>query len=205
MGKLVVPGIRYHNGYPKHHTERCSASLVSSGPSSSADIIVTAWHCLEYYEDLSQQILFTVETAAGERIETPATQLAKGGDIEADWAVLRLQRSLPLHLIPVLKLQPGRPDPQSPLLMAGYSRDAGRGDFGNRLSYDPSCFITKQYSRYSDSDCKAYKGASGGAVIQLSTGGEPMLSGVISQGNGDDLSRFIPLAVFRQSLLSHLY
>jgi len=204
VGKLIVPGIRYENGYRRHHTERCSATLVNTSTNARADTIVTAWHCLEFYEDLSQQIIFILETASGERIQTQATRLAEGGHMEADWAIMRLRQAVSGEQVPALAMNPGRANPRQSLLMAGYSRDSGRGQSGASLSYDPACFITGQTSTHSDSNCTAYKGASGGAVIQLSTAGEPLLSGVISQGNGGNVSRFIPLSRFRQTLLTQL-
>jgi hypothetical protein len=49
----------------------------------------------------------------------------------------------------------------------------------------------------------AHKGASGGAVIQLSDSAEPLMSGVISQGNGEGRSTFVPVSGFRSAI--HLY
>ncbi|MBN7796316.1 trypsin-like serine peptidase [Parahaliea mediterranea] len=202
VGRLVVPGIRYENGRRRHHTERCSATLVSSG--GAAETIVTAWHCLEYYEDLSQRIVFQLATNAGDTVEIEATRLADGGGMDADWAILRLQRPVAGAQAPALAPLTSAADPALDLVMAGFSRDEGIGQRGGQLSYDPACRITDRQATYMDSDCRAYKGASGGAVIQLSASGVPQLAGVISQGDGAGLSRFIPVAAFRASLRAQL-
>jgi hypothetical protein len=41
-------------------------------------------------------------------------------------------------------------------------------------------------------------------VVQLSPEGTPQLSGVVSQGNSEGLSTFVPVAVFRSALQRHL-
>jgi hypothetical protein len=87
-----------------------------------------------------------------------------------------------------------------PVSMAGYSRDSGIGRHGEILSFDPQCHITSQQRDLGDTDCTAHKGASGGAVIQVSTTGTPRLCGVISQGNGEGRSTFVPVSGFRSSL-----
>lgn len=200
VGRLEVPGIRYEDGRRRHHTERCSATLVSARATLPADTIVTAWHCIEYYEDLSLPILFTLNTRGGEPLLFKARRLADGGGMAQDWAILRLNRAVAPEQAPALRPEPGQGETRAALVMAGFSRDPGPGRSGELLSYDPACRVTAREAGYTDSDCRAFRGASGGAVIQLSPGGQPWLSGVISQGDGEQLSRFIPVAVFRSAL-----
>jgi hypothetical protein len=50
----------------------------------------------------------------------------------------------------------------------------------------------------------AHKGASGGAVIQLSDSAEPLMCGVISQGNGLGRSTFVPVSGFRNAINLYL-
>lgn len=202
VGRLTVPGIRYEDGRRRHHTERCSATLVRGKSDRQADTIVTAWHCVEYYEDLSQRILFRVLDADSRPLEIEARRIADGGDIDADWAILKLQRPVTRGEVPALEV--GAVAQQETLLMAGYSRDTGLGAGGRQLTYDPQCRVTNREPGYTDSDCKAYKGASGGAVIQLAGDGSPLLAGVISQGDGERLSRYIPIGMFRAALLANL-
>ncbi|QIB64512.1 trypsin-like serine peptidase [Kineobactrum salinum] len=200
VGTLRVPGLKLRDGYPRHHTEHCSATLVG-GDADSANTIVTAWHCLEFYRDLSHRIVFTLLPATDQAIAIEALLLADGGGMPADWAVLRLRQAVPASQVRALRPHPGQPDPDRPIIMAGYSRDAGIGASGTALSYDPDCRITGAGDRVSrDSNCRAHKGASGGAVIQLSPGGEPLLSGVVSEGDGAGISRFVPVSVFRRNL-----
>lgn len=54
VGKLTVPGSHYKNGDRHHHEKHCTATLVTE------DIILSGWLCLEYYTDLSQDIVFTL-------------------------------------------------------------------------------------------------------------------------------------------------
>lgn len=203
VGQLQVPGLKYESGRKRHYTERCSATLVETTSTVSANTIVTAWHCLEFYRDLTHNIVFTLLPNTEEPLRIEAVPVSDGGSMEADWAILRLRQAVPRHRIQALSLHSRQADPNLPLVMAGYSRDAGIGAGGDSLSYDPACRITRNdpvtTSHSSSSNCRAFKGASGGAVIQFS-GGEPLLSGVISDGNSADLSRFVPALVFRHQL-----
>lgn len=200
IGQLVVPSMRLENGHARHHTERCSATLVAAPGATHAKVIISAWHCLEFYRDLSQRITFILLPASQAPREIEAVRYADGGSMAADWAVLRLRQPVAITEVPALHLHPQEADPALPVVMAGYSRDAGAGASGKELSYDPACRITAADSRSGDSDCRAYKGASGGAVIQLTEAGTPLLSGVISEGNSVDYSRYVPVSVFREAL-----
>ena len=91
-----------------------------------------------------------------------------------------------------------------PITMAGYSRDNGTGNKGEHLSFDPACAITRQAKGSSDSNCRAHKGSSGGAVVQITQEGQARMAGVISQGNGVGLSTFVPVDGFRNAINQHL-
>jgi hypothetical protein len=189
VGKLQVPGQRYRDGHRSHYMEDCSATLVSNTTQHDANIIITAWHCIELYSDLSKPILFTALTSSGERVKREALRLADGGGMHADWAILRLHRTISSQQI---------------MTMAGYSRDSGIGDSGETLTFDPACVIYHQQRSLGDTDCMAHKGASGGAVIQLSKSAEPLMCGVISQGNGEGRSTFVPVSKFRNAINLYL-
>ncbi len=204
VGTLIVPGSRREDGYQRHHIERCSATLVGRRTGAPADLIVSAWHCVDYYDDLSKAIAFELSSASGEGTVIDARLLSDGGGINADWAILRLAEPVAASFAPALLPDADTPALDSPLIMAGFSRDPGLGANGSQLTYDPQCRVTARFKHYSDSDCRAHKGASGGAVIALSSNGSPTLAGVISQGDGAGLSRFIPLSAFRSSLRRHL-
>ncbi len=204
VGKLQVPGSKYNAGTREHLLEDCSATLVARTPGRPADTIITAWHCLAHYDDLSKPIVFTLLPGQPGTLTREAYRLADGGGMYADWALLRLRQSVPTAAVDALAIAPGGADPARPVTMAGYSRDEGIGEGGKRLSFDPACLITARAPTTSTSNCRAYKGASGGAVMQLSTAGTPQLSGVISEGDGAGLSTFVPVAAFRSAISLHL-
>ena len=204
VGKLQVPGSTYRDGVSSHQFENCSATLVTSATGRGADTIITAWHCLVNYNDLSRTITFTLPTGARGSLQREAYRLADGGGMHADWALLRLRQPVAPGDVAALLIHPGRASAARAISMAGYSRDTGKGEGGNRLTFDPVCRITAQGPEITDSDCLAHKGASGGAVVQLSAAGTPQFSGVISEGNGLGLSTFVPVAAFRNAMSRHL-
>jgi hypothetical protein len=204
VGSLQVPGIRVHQGYRRHHREDCSATLLASRSGQKANTIITAWHCLEHYEDLSKPITFTLLKGMDGEWVTQARRLDDGGGMHSDWAILRLQQAVSAERVLALEAHPARADPERSITMAGYSRDEGLGEKGERLTYDPACRIVHQGRRDSDSDCLAYRGASGGAVVQLSDEGQPLFAGVISRGDSESLSIFVPVEGFRATLLRFL-
>ena len=205
VGKLDVPGSIYSEGRRSHLREDCSATLVSKLPGRPADTIVTAWHCLANYNDLSKPITFTLLPGGPDAQVREAYRLSDGGGMHADWAILRLYQPISAATATTLTIDPGRADPARAISMAGYSKDPGVGNYGNRLSFDPACLITEQVAKASTSNCLAHKGASGGAVVQLSTSGLPRLSGVISQGDGLGVSTYVPVAAFRKAIKQHLH
>ena len=204
VGKLQVPGSKYNSGSREHLLEDCSATLVARVPGRPADTIITAWHCLAQYNDLSKPIVFTLLPGQPGTLQREAYRLADGGGMYADWALLRLRQSVPASEVAAMEIDPGGADPARSIAMAGYSRDEGIGEGGRHLSFDPACLITARAPGSSASNCRAHKGASGGAVMQLSAAGTPLLSGVISEGDGAGLSTFVPVAAFRSAISLHL-
>ncbi|MCB1705393.1 MAG: trypsin-like peptidase domain-containing protein [Halioglobus sp.] len=204
VGKLEVPGQRYRDGRQSHYVEDCSATLVARAGRSHANTVITAWHCLEWYGDLSRPITFTVLTVSGEPLQREAYRLQDGGGMHADWAILRLRQAVTREQAPSLRVHERVADPALPVTMAGFSGDDGIGNSGDALTFDSGCAITRQDSALGDTDCTAFKGASGGAVVQLSDTGEARVCGVISQGNGEGRSTFVPVSTFRNALNRHL-
>lgn len=200
VGKLEVPGSRYRDGRRSHYREDCSGTLLASAPGGRADVVLTAWHCLEYYDDLSRAIIFTLRPNSLKPLQREAYRVADGGGMHADWALLKLYQPIAANEVQGLPPHPQRADASQPISMAGYSRDDGLGAGGASLTYHSKCRITRQQARESESDCQAYKGASGGAVIQVSAGGEAQVSGVISRGDSESVSIFVPVADFRGPL-----
>ncbi len=203
VGKLQIPGVKFNHGRAQNHREDCSATLVVKSSTAQenrqgANTIITAWHCLEYYSDLSKEITFTLLYGTPDSFSTRATRLSDGGGMRGDWAVLRLVNAVPISKVAGLVVHPGRANPNKDITMAGYSRSTTN----KRLSYDLACSITTQAQGRGPSatNCNALKGASGGAVIQLSDEGKPLLAGVISQGNSESLSLFVPVSNFRPAI-----
>ena len=203
VGKLTVPGIRVEDGYPRHHHEDCSATLVRAPGAGDADIIVTAWHCLEYYRDLSRPITFTLLPASGKPVQRSARRLADGGGMHADWAIMRLDRpvsgDMAVAIAALDDLASG-----ATLTLAGYSGDPGVGANGQRLTYHANCRLTADGGSVSRTDCLAFKGASGGAVFRKSPGEAAQLVGVVSEGDGETTSTYVPLTRLRAPLDRYL-
>lgn len=200
VGTLEVPGTRSREGRRRHYLENCSGTLLASGSGREADIVLTAWHCLEFYDDLSRAIIFTLLPGTSRPLRREAYRVADGGGMHADWALLKLYQPVSAEDVQGLSPHPARADAAQPITMAGYSRDDGLGSGGTTLTYHSECRITHQQHRESESDCQAYKGASGGAVIQLTADGEPRVSGVISRGDSESVSIYVPVADFRGAL-----
>jgi len=203
IGRLAVPGDRYTGGQRRQFVEDCSATLVTRRRGLPADTIITAWHCLENYRDLSKPIVFTLPTSDGPLVRE-AYRLADGGGMHADWAILRLYGAVPAGRADALIIHPHRPDPNLPIAMAGFSRDGDSRGEDRWLSFDPDCSITTWDPRSADTDCSAGKGASGGAVVQLFGEGEAGLCGVISEGDGVGYSRFVTIDSFRSTVARYL-
>lgn len=205
VGRLQVPGHRHEEGEEYHHIERCSATLVSRPGASQADHIITAWHCLEWYDDLSQPIQFTLSGKTRQVLQRSARPLKSGGAMDEDWALLRLLQPIPLGgewlALPLDRKSATR---HSSLWMAGYSRKVSIGAQGTLLTYHADCRVTAESGPLRDTDCRADKGASGGAVIRLDSRGNAHLAGIISAGDGQSMTRYVPIARFVSALPADL-
>ncbi|MEE4660716.1 MAG: trypsin-like serine protease [Halieaceae bacterium] len=178
VGKLTVPGHDRVDGRRRSREENCTASLVA--PST----IVTAWHCLEYYNDLSRDPQFSLPAVMGET-SVAATRLADGGGMEADWALMRLAR--PIRQVAPLPVTAHGVPADAGMLIAGYARDSGLGEGGQQLTWQSDCRVRDPKPSRVGMDCVTYKGASGGPVL---VGGQVV--GVISVGDGEQRTYFAP-------------
>ena len=202
VGALDVPVQQPIEGRLVHLREDCRATLVTREGAGAANIIVTAWHCLEDYRDLSRPIMFSLALPNTPPLMLAARRLADGGGMHADWAILRLERSIAASTALSLAVHPGRAEQAIPVTMAGFS-PAGSDNIRS-LRFHENCRITAQQRHSTDTDCVALKGASGGAVAQRSASGAFLFSGVISEGDGAGYSRFVPTSAFRQTLNQYL-
>jgi V8-like Glu-specific endopeptidase len=190
VGTLTVPGHRFEEGEQLHHRENCSATLIAP------QTILTAWHCLEYYRDLSQQIVFSLPYQP-QQPSWLARRLADGAGMTADWALLRLERPVK-NVVPVAVRSRWQEPSSNHISIAGYSRDAALGAGGDNLTWQAQCMITEDEDYRVATDCEAYKGASGGPVIR-----ENKIVGVISAGDGEGLTYFAPSKAFMSAVRRH--
>ena len=192
VGRLLVPAIRYRNGYAQHFDEQCSGTLVQpSAGAARSDLVLSAWHCVEHYRDTSRPLLFV--SAAGQ--QRHARLLASGGSMFSDWVLLRLESALPDPVAIAL----GGNSAQQRLLMAGYPR----GEQGEKrpLQRAVDCRVTGRDQNDQRSDCVLNKGASGGAVFSAR---DLSLLGVISRGDGVSQSIFVPVSRFQSRIRAYL-
>jgi len=203
VGRLEIPGSRYERGRRQHHTETCSATLLADSSEAGRPLLLTAWHCLEYYNDLSRPLTVTLKTQNGDTHQREVFRLADGGGMHADWALLGLRGALPDPALPRIALLRGDAKPGQSIVMAGFSRDPGLGEHGEALTYDPDCRITARARFNTATNCRAHKGASGGAVVQQDENHQSYLAGVISEGDGEGYSAFVPVAHFRSKLAAY--
>lgn len=182
VGQLLIPTVHFESGYRRHFNERCTATLVAPGRDSNSRLLLTAWHCLEYYRDLSRPILF--EHADGRRVE--ARQRASGGSMRDDWALLELREALP-GAIPLL---PVEVSPGTAVIMAGFSRQQGKES--PPLTLDRHCRVTSREGEDLGTDCHARRGASGGPVFSAVVPRRYL--GIVSRGDSAALSIFVPVS-----------
>ncbi len=190
VGKLTVPGHRLVEGERLHLREDCSATLVAP------QTILSAWHCLENYRDLSREIQFSLVNSNG-LTTLRATRLASGGGMTADWSLLRLERPL-RGVKPVPVSAATSATLQGQLSMGGYSGDVDVGAGGERLTWQANCRITANEGYRVASDCLAYKGASGGPAIK-----DGEIIGVVSAGDSEGITYFAPSAGFISAVRLH--
>lgn len=192
VGRLLVPGRRMENGYPRHYRESCSATLLAPIEGEPASLILTAWHCIEYHTDLTDAITFVIESSSGERLERRVQPVSSGGGMHADWLIMRLQEPLPTDTVTAASVaQDAPPGIGSRIIMAGYSRDKGLGEAGEVLTFHGNCRVVARSDQDIATDCLAYRGASGGAVFSIASG---RLLGVISRGDSLAQSIFVPVS-----------
>jgi hypothetical protein len=206
VGKLTVPGQKWEDGENRHYEENCSGMLLTTtrpgdraGSRHSARYVLSAWHCLEYYHDLSMAISFSLPDTA---IQRQAAVVISGGSMAADWALLRLDQAISVADPVVLWTEPAIAG-ATMLTSAGYSRDLAAADGGRLLSYHPLCSVTATAPALVTTDCRAAKGASGGPMVTM-INGEARVLGVLSSGDGEQVSLYIPSAQFARRVAPYL-
>jgi V8-like Glu-specific endopeptidase len=149
--------------------------LLSFGKSKSSRVIVTASHCLTSYKKKAGNIRFIIKDNNDNMIQRLATIYkdskynSRKLNIKSDYAILVLDKSIKYQDVnPMIvdsknfnKLQ--KENSTAYGSMAGFSSDVG--GYGNILTYDPKCELNYYSKTYAKSNCKGFKGASGGPVV----------------------------------------
>ena len=188
--KIRIPVSRLENARRKHFFEDCSATWLDSA--SERQLLLTAWHCIEGFSANTSAISLThQERALNVRIA------ATGGSMRADWAILEV---LDANVVERgLSVSERDAETGESIAMAGFSGDAELGDGGNTLTVDLSCLVTQEVGAAMESNCTAFKGASGGPVLRQTPTGMDIV-GVISSGDSIERSRFAPASLFVRQL-----
>ncbi len=182
---LTVPVERLDQHHRRAMTDECSATVIATHPAR----LLSAWHCFDGYNDLTKPpMVMTSEGPMALRL------IASGGSMLADWALLAPADryvDAALSTYPSLVVAPLRSMPNAAVVMAGFSHVSG--DQQRQLRADMHCQASRADRHWVRSDCIAYKGASGGPVLQR-MGSEWRVVGVISakEDSGTRLFTLVP-------------
>jgi V8-like Glu-specific endopeptidase len=187
VGRLEVPGYIVEDGERLHNRETCTATLIAPRR------ILTAWHCLEYYHDLSRPIRFSLPGQASKPRE--ARRLVDGAGMAGDWALLALDRPVPASEATPLAIARQAPAMPGSLSFAGY----GGGRDNALLSWQARCRAETGDATSIRTLCDARRGDSGGPGI---VNGE--IIGVISKGSGQGLTFLVPAGAFARQAEDYL-
>lgn len=174
VGKIVMV---MNGGYKA----QCSGSLISTKHSESSRVIASAAHCFGNTKTKQKynltSINWVVKLKSGETITETLT--LKDYNYDEDIAILTLDSKIPFSKIKPLLIETEIQETAKNLvsygdkvIVAGYSSNPGKGNLGEKLTYDDSISY-KKLSRYNDSNNSynpilrtvTYGGASGGALI----------------------------------------
>jgi hypothetical protein len=56
VANIEGPAIKYEQGRARHYIEYCSGTLLKSAKTSQPRFMISAWHCVEHYQDLSRDL-----------------------------------------------------------------------------------------------------------------------------------------------------
>lgn len=196
IGKLLVPSERKVGDEQQYFIEECSATLLNDRLKQQR-WLMTAWHCIAHYNNLGRRILFRIMDEHGTWLERDAHIVIHGGSISEDWALLRTETALPktLHSLALANYQAGN------VTIAGFSGDEGLGQHGNVLTFQDNCSHRQQPldDAQISVNCWAFKGASGGAVIQ-----HEKLVGIVSQGDNAGTASFVDHTRYAERVMREL-
>ena len=158
-GKFMVNGI-----------QRCTANIVSDDNSKDSFIVTTAEHCIKKNTD-KFSVIFTKKN--GRKIKRNLSLLTVNK--KNDYAILKLNRVILNSQIKPLSIaknfydvweEADDEDYELTITVAGFSGDEYIGEKGKVLTYDQDCELIREDNSYTAvTNCTAYKGASGGAMV----------------------------------------
>jgi len=177
IGRLIIPTkleIMKNNKY-KTDYKKCSATLINIDRFNKTKVIVTASHCLTQYNKKAGKIRFIIKTKTNRMLQRTAQVYydshydKKDLKNKSDYAILVLDKDIHKKDVEAMrvtkesfsKLQ--KKYKKTFASLAGFSSDVG--EYGAILTYDPQCKIEYYNKVYAKSNCKGFKGASGGPVI----------------------------------------
>ncbi len=195
LGSLIVPSTRLEQGEQLSFKQSCSASLITKNGSPAAKYILTAWHCLENYSDISRPIIFKIKDRDGKVISRIAYRLSNGGGMHADWAILKLDEGIKQSRVKPIEHLVLDASIGASVFIAGFTEYKNSFKGHHYLSFS-RCKVTEIFRNVRLTDCKALKGNSGGPVMLQVEHDNYGLVGVISEGNETNISSFVPIEIF---------
>ena len=196
VGKLQVPSQRQTGNDNQHFIENCSATLIDDHR-AQLTWLLSAWHCFENYHNLGRPILLHMQDSTGKAYQRQVHIVKHGQSMQQDWALLRTDIPLPrtLSALEMGNYSDGK------VSIAGYSGDSHLGQDGAVLTYEENCSPSENTldPRQHSVSCTAYKGASGGAVIQAGR-----IVGIISQGDNQGTASFVSHATYADHVARYI-
>ena len=191
VANIEVPAIKIEQGRARHYKEYCSGTLLTSSNTLPTRFVISAWHCVEHYQDLSRdlEVHFPHSPSTQQSVYT-ARLIDSGGSIYHDWALLELKQGPSTVQLKGLSLS--ETDISKPAVAAGFA--LGLPDGRKRLSFDDSCLASGKTEWVR---CSTSKGASGGPIVQIHEA-IPSIVGIISQGDSRDFTISYPSAKLPQ-------
>ena len=158
----------------------CTGNLVVLEPNYGVEypeetsFVTTSQHCIGKRGELdynSSYIVFTKRD--GSRYKRKLSLVDASAD--SDWAILKIDRAISATVIKPLVVGPEYElvmddsemnDVETTVTAGGYSSDIFKGNRGENLTYDQQCEVVKSWGHHmTETDCIAYPGASGGALV----------------------------------------